>query len=79
VIAVIFGTALVAFAVGWLAGMWTRKRSNLWCPVDGAKLTCSRCTTAGKTCVWQSGEPATADRQSRPWERSMSLRRTDAL
>ena len=44
--AIVAGAA-IALAVGWAAGMWTRKRSNLWCPVDGTKLSCPRCTTAG--------------------------------
>jgi hypothetical protein len=37
--------AVLGLLVGWVAGMWTRKRSNLWCPVDGEKLTCPRCAT----------------------------------
>ena len=32
---------------GWLAGMWTHKRAEQWCPVDGSQLTCSRCQQAG--------------------------------
>jgi hypothetical protein len=36
-----------ALLVGWIAGMWTRKRSDLWCPVDGSKLICGRCVSAG--------------------------------
>jgi hypothetical protein len=47
VIAAVLGTSLTGLAFGWVAGMWTRKRSDAWCPVDGAKLTCPRCTTAG--------------------------------
>jgi hypothetical protein len=43
VIAIVLGAGLVALVVGWVAGMWTRKRSDLWCPVDGTKLTCPRC------------------------------------
>jgi hypothetical protein len=45
VIAAILGSAVVTLGVGWVLGMWTRKRANLWCPVDGTKLTCSRCAT----------------------------------
>jgi hypothetical protein len=41
------GAVVIGLVVGWLLGMWTRKRSNQWCPVDGAKLTCPRCMTAG--------------------------------
>jgi hypothetical protein len=37
----------VALAVGWVAGMWTRKRSDQWCSVDGSKLVCTQCTAAG--------------------------------
>lgn len=46
-IAAICGSALVALAIGWCLGMWTRRRSDQWCPVDGANLTCTRCITAG--------------------------------
>ncbi len=46
-IAAMLGGGFVILGVGWLLGMWTRKRSDHWCPVDGAKLTCSRCMTAG--------------------------------
>src|SRR5438445_770106 len=41
--------------LGWLAGMWTRKRSDQWCPVDGSKLTCVHCLSAGAHLV---GTPA---------------------
>jgi hypothetical protein len=47
VIAAILGGGVVALGIGWVLGMWTRKRSNLWCEVDGARLTCPQCTTAG--------------------------------
>jgi hypothetical protein len=46
-IAAILGGGIAGLAVGWVVGMWTRRRSDLWCPVDGAGLTCPRCTTAG--------------------------------
>ena len=45
-IAVLLGGLLVGLGVGWVLGMWTRKRSNTWCPIDGTKLTCPRCATA---------------------------------
>jgi hypothetical protein len=47
VIAAILGTGLVTLAIGWVLGMWTRKRSSRWCPVDGATLSCPRCATTG--------------------------------
>ena len=37
-IPVLLGTGLVGLAVGWVLGMWTRKRSDTWCPVDGTKM-----------------------------------------
>jgi hypothetical protein len=36
---------VIGLTVGWVLGMWTRKRSALWCPMDGAQLTCPRCAT----------------------------------
>jgi hypothetical protein len=36
----------VAF-LGWVAGLWTRKRSEHWCPVDGSQLRCIQCLRAG--------------------------------
>ena len=50
-----------ALAAGWLLGMWTRKRSDQWCPVDGAKLSCPRCTTAGAHSL---GSPANLARRA---------------
>jgi hypothetical protein len=52
---------LLALVSGWVAGMWTRKRSDLWCPVDGAKLTCVRCLSAG---VHSLGSSANAARRA---------------
>ncbi len=34
-----------AFA-GWVAGMWTHKRAQRWCPHCGATLTCPACPAA---------------------------------
>ncbi|MDT5042642.1 MAG: hypothetical protein QOE51_3627 [Actinoplanes sp.] len=28
---------------GWVAGMWTHKRAERWCPVDGLRLECVQC------------------------------------
>jgi len=33
VVAVVGSVALCALLIGWLLGMWTRKRSDQWCPV----------------------------------------------
>jgi hypothetical protein len=43
----VIASIVAGLALGWVAGMWTRKRSNLWCPVDGATLSCPRCLSAG--------------------------------
>lgn len=56
--------SLLALAIGWLAGMWTRKRSDLWCPVDGTKLTCARCTTCTTAGVHSLGSPANLTRRA---------------
>jgi len=61
-VAVALGIGAVGLAVGWLLGMWTRKRSDRWCPVDGTKLSCSRCTTAGVHSL--SGRANTAHQRS---------------
>jgi hypothetical protein len=61
VIAAMIGSGVVALTIGWCLGMWTRKRSDLWCPVDGAKLCCARCTTAGAHSL---GSPANAARRA---------------
>jgi hypothetical protein len=44
---VIAASIVAGLALGWVGGMWTRKRSNLWCPVDGTTLSCPRCLPAG--------------------------------
>jgi hypothetical protein len=61
VIAAVLGAGVVGVVVGWVFGMWTRKRSDQWCPVDGSKLSCPRCTTAG---VHSLGSPANLARRS---------------
>jgi hypothetical protein len=33
--------------LGWIAGMWTHKRADRWCPVDGSRLECVQCQRAG--------------------------------
>jgi len=38
-IACLLGVAVL----GWIAGMWTFRRSEKWCPVHGTKLTCAHC------------------------------------
>jgi hypothetical protein len=57
----IVASVVVSLAIGWLLGMWTRKRSDTWCPVDGTKLSCPRCTTAGAHFL---GSPANLTRRS---------------
>lgn len=66
-IAAVIGTALVMLLVGWVLGMWTKKRSNQWCPVDGTKLTCPRCAT---TAVHSLGSTANLVRRSSTVERA---------
>jgi hypothetical protein len=39
---------VVGLVAGWVAGMWTRKRSDRWCPVDGSRLKCLECAKAGR-------------------------------
>jgi hypothetical protein len=46
-IVAVLGSSLLALAIGWVLGMWTRKRSDRWCAVDGSKLVCVRCITTG--------------------------------
>lgn len=60
-IAAILVGGIVGLAVGWVVGMWTRRRSDRWCPVDGARLTCPRCTTAGAHSL---GSPANLARRA---------------
>jgi hypothetical protein len=43
----ITASILVSLVIGWTTGMWTRKRSSLWCPVDGSELRCVQCASAG--------------------------------
>ena len=38
---------LLAMGLGWVAGLWTRRRTNRWCAACGAVLTCRDCTRAG--------------------------------
>jgi hypothetical protein len=40
---VVGSVALVSLVVGWVAGMWTRARSNLWCSGCGRSLRCFHC------------------------------------
>lgn len=60
-VAAVIGSSLVALAIGWITGMWTRTRSDQWCPVDGEKLTCPRCLTAGAHSL---GSPANLARRT---------------
>jgi hypothetical protein len=40
----VFVPTLIGIALtGWVAGMWTFRRSLTWCPRDGATLTCPVC------------------------------------
>jgi len=36
-------TAVPALGLGWLAGMWTFRRTLRWCPVCGTVLGCPAC------------------------------------
>jgi hypothetical protein len=40
---VVIATSVLGLAVGWVVGMWTRRRSDRWCPVDGTILACTSC------------------------------------
>lgn len=55
---VIVISVVLSLAVGWLIGMWTRKRSDRWCPVDGSKLACVRCLSAGAHLLGGSADTA---------------------
>ncbi len=44
---VIVAGVVASLAVGWLVGMWTRTRSDRWCPLDGSQLQCPECARAG--------------------------------
>jgi hypothetical protein len=57
----IVASVVLGLAVGWLGGMWTRRRSDTWCPVDGTKLSCPRCASAG---THLPGSPANVARRS---------------
>jgi hypothetical protein len=37
------GIVIFALAVGWVAGMWTRRRTNVWCTACGHGLQCLAC------------------------------------
>lgn len=39
-------TAGATATLGWIAGMWTLKRSQRWCPTCGDVLTCPSCRQA---------------------------------
>ena len=41
---VLVPTLVVVLLLGWVAGMWTRKRSDHWCPIDGSRLRCIECS-----------------------------------
>ena len=57
----IVASVVLSLAVGWLGGVWTRRRSDTWCPVDGTKLSCLRCASAGTHLL---GGPANTARRS---------------
>jgi hypothetical protein len=61
VIAAVIGIGLVVLPIGWVLGMWTKKRSSRWCPVDGTKLTCPHCATRA---VHSHGSQANLRRRS---------------
>jgi hypothetical protein len=50
VVTVIFlsvGALLGVAFLGWVAGMWTHRRAEQWCPECGMKLSCADCRQAG--------------------------------
>ena len=49
-------TLIGAASLGWVAGMWTRKRSNHWCPVDGSQLRCLQCLRTSAHVLQPPGE-----------------------
>lgn len=36
-----------AILFGWVAGMWTRRRTERWCASCGSQLECGRCQHTG--------------------------------
>ena len=38
---------LLTMGLGWVAGMWTKRRTNRWCAECGTVLTCRDCSSAG--------------------------------
>jgi hypothetical protein len=41
--------------LGWVAGMWTHKRSEHWCVACGSQLRCVHCLRAGAHQLEPSG------------------------
>ena len=41
------GSLLAVALFGWVAGMWTHRRSEHWCPECGTRLACPECRRAG--------------------------------
>jgi hypothetical protein len=40
-------TLLAVVVLGWVAGMWTRRRADHWCTQCGTTLRCPTCLRAG--------------------------------
>ncbi len=40
-------TLVAVVVLGWVAGMWTRKKADHWCPQCGTTLKCPNCLRAG--------------------------------
>ena len=38
---------LFVAGIGWVAGMWTRRKADRWCPDCGMTLNCPACMGAG--------------------------------
>ncbi len=41
------GSTFGAAILGWVAGMWTRRRADHWCTQCGTTLQCPNCLRAG--------------------------------
>lgn len=51
-------SASLALVLGWLAGMLTAKRAEHWCPVDGSRLRCLQCVSAGLHVLGRESSPS---------------------
>jgi hypothetical protein len=43
----VISMSIALILLGWIAGMWTRRRADHWCKQCGATLKCPNCLRAG--------------------------------